>query len=371
MNLYDMCSALQPDRMTAPSQADIGSGADQGGTRAARLPGALLALAVAVLSQLISPHVPLLSPLVIAIILGVAAANLITLPTATAPGLGIASKHLLRAGIVLLGLQLALSDIVALGAPTLLVVVAIVVVGILGTVTIGRMLRMERTLTLLIACGFSICGAAAVAAAAGVVDPEEEAEQDTVTAVALVVLFGSLMIAAIPAASHLLGLSPDDAGRWAGGSIHEIAQVVATGGVIGGGALSVAVMVKLARILMLAPVMAVLGIVQRRADRVAPSAGLPSLEDAETVGRRPPLVPLFVLGFLAMVLVRSLAPLPDELLSAAQLAQTTLLAAAMFALGCGVRLRTLLRVGPRPFALAALSTPLIAGTALAGVLVTS
>ncbi|MGO3211018.1 MAG: putative sulfate exporter family transporter, partial [Brachybacterium sp.] len=207
---------------------------------------------------------------------------------------------------------------------------------------------------ILVACGFSICGAAAVAAAAGVTDPEEKHEQRTITAIALVVLCGTLMIAAVPAAAALLQLEPETAGLWAGASIHEVAQVVAAGGALGGAALTVAVIVKLARVLMLAPVMAVLSLQQRR--------------EGAADGKRPPLVPLFVLGFLAMVLLRSFAPLPGGFLEVGALLQTALLAAAMFALGTGVKVRNLLQVGPRPLALAALSTLLVATLALGGVL---
>lgn len=317
-------------------------------------PGLLLCLAVAVLAQLIAPLIPGVSALIIAIVVGIAVANTTGLPSVVTAGTDFSAKKLLRAGIVLLGLQLVLGDILALGAPMLLVVVVIVAGGIFGTMALGRLLGVAPRLTLLIACGFSICGAAAVAAAAGVTDPEDEHEEDTVTAVALVVLCGTAMIALIPAASALLGLAPGTAGLWAGGSIHEIAQVVAAGGVLGGGALAVAVIVKLARILMLAPVMAVLSTRERR--------------HGGADGKRPPLVPLFVLGFLAMVLLRSFLPLPAVVVDAGSVLQTTLLAAAMFALGTGVKVRALLRVGARPFALAAASTVLVASIALLGVL---
>ena len=317
-------------------------------------PGLLLALPVAAASILLSGVLPGVSALIIAIVAGIVAANLLTLPPSLSPGLSLAAKKLLRAGIVLLGLQVALGDLLALGAPMLLVVVLVVTGGILGTLAIGRALGVEKGLTLLVACGFSICGAAAVAAAAGVTDPEDEHEERTITAVALVVLCGTLMIAAVPAVAAVLQLEAGTAGLWAGASIHEVAQVVAAGGALGGAALTVAVIVKLARVLMLAPVMAVLSLQQRR--------------EGTADGKRPPLVPLFVLGFLAMVLLRSAAPVPAGVLELGGLLQTGLLAAAMFALGTGVRLRSLLRVGARPLALAALSTLLVATLALGGVL---
>ncbi|WP_299303852.1 YeiH family protein [uncultured Brachybacterium sp.] len=317
-------------------------------------PGIVLSLAVAAVSILASTVLPGVSALVIAIAVGILTANLTTLPRALTPGLSVAAKKLLRAGIVLLGLQVVLGDLLALGVPMLLVVVVVVAGGILGTVLIGRALGVEKGLTILVACGFSICGAAAVAAAAGVTDPEEEHEERTITAIALVVLCGTLMIAAVPAVAALLRLEPETAGLWAGASIHEVAQVVAAGGALGGAALSVAVIVKLARVLMLAPVMAVLSLQQRR--------------EGAADGKRPPLVPLFVLGFLAMVLVRSFVPPPGSVLEVGALLQTSLLAGAMFALGTGVKIRNLVQVGPRPLALAALSTLLVAALALAGVL---
>ena len=326
----------------------------------ALLPGLVLCLAAAGASYGVSLLLPGVSPLIIAIVLGVLLANVVRLPAAASDGIDFSAKKLLRAGIVFLGLQLA--DILGLGAPMLVVVVCIVAGGLLGTVLLGRLLRVPSGLSLLIACGFSICGAAAVAGAAGVTDPDDEAEEDTITAVALVVIFGTLMIPLVPLLTNLLGLDSETAGMWAGGSIHEIAQVVAAGGIIGGGALTVAVIVKLARVLLLAPVVAILSIRERRLSR---TAGEPSQQRSSS--KLPPIVPLFIIGFIAMVLLRSFIPLPDFVLTTGRLLQTGLLAAAMFGLGCGVKIRNLIKVGLKPFALAALSTLLVATIAYCGV----
>jgi len=334
--------------LTRPSAALQGSSAGK-----KYVPGLLLCAAAVAIAMTVNAALPAASPLIIAIVLGIAVTNTVRLPQSTAPGITLAAKKLLRLGIVFLGLQLVLSDIAALGVPMLIVIVCIVAGGIFGTLLLGRLLKMRPTQVLLIACGFSICGAAAVAGVEGVTDSEEE---DVVTAVALVVIFGTLMIFGLPLAASLLGLSPEVSGMWAGGSIHEIAQVVAAGGVIGGGALTIAVVVKLARVLMLAPVAAVLSVRQRRSGRV------------EAGQKRPPIVPLFILGFLAMVLLRSFADLPGAVIAAGSFAQTALLSAAMFGLGCGVKIRSLMQVGARPFILAAASTVLVAGIALAGIL---
>lgn len=328
------------------------------------VPGVALCLAVAAAAYGLGQLIPV-SPLIMAIVAGILLANLGGVPEAATPGVDVAAKKLLRLGIVFLGLQLGLSDIIALGAPMLLVVVAIVAGGIIGTVVLGRLLAVPPRLALLIACGFSICGAAAVAGAAGVTDPDDEHEEDTVTAVALVVIFGTVMIALVPLAAEAIGLDAVTAGTWAGGSVHEIAQVVAVGGLLGGGALGIAVVVKLARVLLLAPVVAFLSIRQRRLGAAARDTGQPGPR-----GKLPPIVPPFIIGFLVMVLLRSFLPLPSAVLTAGGIAQTVLLGAAMFGLGCGVKIRSLLRVGLRPFLLAGLATVLVAGIAFVGIALT-
>ncbi|MGB3762416.1 MAG: putative sulfate exporter family transporter [Ornithinimicrobium sp.] len=320
------------------------------------VPGLLMCGGAVLISLLVNHVASVVSSLLVAILLGVILANTVPLPTSSQPGLAFAAKRLLRIGVVLLGVQLVLSDIAGLGVAMIATVVAVVVIGIVGTLLIGRMLGVPHGQRILIACGFSICGAAAVAAAEGVVDAEEE---DVVTAIALVVIFGTLMIPGLPLMAAPLGLTNEQAGLWAGGSIHEVAQVVAVGGTLGGSALAAAVVVKLARVLMLAPVLAVLGWHLRRT--TTPTDGV----------KRTPIIPVFVLGFVAMVALRSTGLLSAPVVEGAQIAQTVLLSAAMFALGCSVRIATIREVGARPLVLAAASTALVATTALTGVLLST
>ena len=317
-------------------------------------PGLLVSAMAAAAAMTISALWPGASTLLIAIVFGVLLRNLLPVPQRLQAGFDFAAKTLLRAGVVLLGYQLLVSDVLSLGAGMILVVVCIVGLGITGTMLVGRWLGLSPTQRLLIGCGFSICGAAAVAAVDGVIETKDRRE--VMTAVALVVIFGTLMIPALPAAAALLGLSDYQAGLWAGGSIHEVAQVVAAGGTIGGAALGVAVIVKLARVLMLAPVMAVVSVRQRR------SAGR-----SET-SRKPPIMPLFVLSFILMMALRATGWLPDVALDLSKSGESFLLAAAMFALGAGVHVKSLLSVGMKPFILAAISTVWVAGLALGGLL---
>ncbi|XVQ88502.1 YeiH family protein [Microbispora siamensis] len=324
-------------------------------TTAARspLPGLLVTAAGAALATAVNALVPAVSPLMAALVLGALMTNLGLSSPALRPGLEFAARGPLRLGIVLLGAQLALPDVLALGLPVLLLVVVTVTATFFGTQWLGRRLGLGRELSLLVATGFSICGAAAVAAMDGVTDSDEK---DVMTAVALVTLYGSLAIAVLPQARGLLHLSPEAFGVWAGASVHEVAQVVATAQAVGGAALATAVVVKLTRVVLLAPLIA--GVTLWRRRTAAPSEG-----------RRPPVVPLFVAGFLAMAALRSLGVLPPASLAALKTAETLMFTAALFGMGAAVRLRALLRTGRRAVALGALSTTLVTLVALAGVTV--
>lgn len=316
------------------------------------LPGFALCLAGCLLALGAHRLVPSISPLLAGIVLGIVVANVIAIPRKLRPGIAVVAKRVLRLGIILLGLQLSLGDILGLGGPMVAVVVAVVSIGLFATIAIGRAMKISAKQTVLIACGFSICGAAAVAAADGVVEAEEE---EVATAVALVVLFGTLMIPVVGIVVPAFGLSAEQGGLWAGASIHEVAQVVAAAGTLGSSALAAAVIVKLSRVLMLAPVMAVLSWQRRRGS-------------TETGGSRPPLIPLFVVGFVLAVLLATTGWLSTPALAAAKNLEVALLAAAMFALGCGVRVKSLLKVGPKPLLLGVFSTLVVASTAMAGVL---
>ena len=315
-----------------------------------RLPGLLVAATGGAVGMAAGHLDAIASPLLVAMLVGIAIANAVKLPESAAPGLVWTGRTLLRAGVVLLGLQLSLREVFALGPGVLIIVVTVVVTGIVGGRWLGARLGLSRSQSLLIACGFSICGAAAVAAVEGSIEAEDE---EVATAVALVVAFGTLMIGILPGIAALLGLSHHVAGIWAGASIHEVAQVVAAGGVIGGGAVAGAIVVKLARVLLLAPVLAWVGAEHR---------GVPA------TGRRPPLVPVFVLGFCALVLVHTSVVIPHTVLTGVGQVQTFLLATAMCALGCGVRIRQLRQTGPRPLILATALTGWVSAVGLVGAL---
>lgn len=321
------------------------------------LPGVAVAALAALVAWGIHWLVPAVPLLTAAVVLGIVVGQLpFARPAVTgvlAPGLSTAAKRLMRLGVVLLGLKLSLGDIAGLGWVTILTTVAIVVVTFVGTIGLGRLFRLPGHQPLLVATGFSICGASAIGAMSGVVKSKDE---ETATPVALVTLCGTLAIFVLPVLWHPLGLTSLQFGHWVGAGVHDVGQVVATAQIAGSAALAVAIVVKLTRVLMLAPMVAIASVVERRRH-----------VDPDPAAKRPAIVPLFVAGFIVAVLVRSFVPLPAVVLDGADAAQTALLAMALFGLGTAVRLRTLLGTGWRSLAVGLPSWVLIAALALGAV----
>ena len=301
--------------------------------------------------------VPELNASTVAVVLGAAVSNLGWYRPGLHAGTRFAAVRLLRVAIVLLGLQLALPQLARIGAAGLGVVLLTVLVTFAGTQLLGRALRVPPARALLVATGFSICGASAVAAMEPVARGDKE---DTAVAVALVTLCGTLAIVLLPALQGPLGLDPAAFGSWVGASVHDVGQTVATANRVPG-ALTAAVVVKLSRVVLLAPLVAGVAATRRRRDR---ADGGPS---GVASGRRPPLVPLFVVGFLLAIALASSGWLPAPALHGAATVQQVLLVAALFALGTGIHLPTLRRTGGRVVLLGLGSWLIVASVAYAGV----
>ena len=337
------------------------------------LPGLLTAMVALGTTFIIHVLVPVLPVMTLAVVLGLLAANLpgtaVWIAGRARPGLDFAGKHFMRGGIVLLGLKVSVMDVLGLGWPALLLIAGVVLASFAGTYLIARLFRLTSETSLLIATGFSICGASAIGAMAAV---RRIRHVDTVLPVALVTLCGTLAIGVLPLLVHPLQLTPRAFGAWTGASVHDVGQVVATAQTAGTAALGVAVVVKLTRVLLLAPVVAAAGVQQRiSASKAINEATVPvPLESAASpeAERLPPVIPLFVLGFVAMVAVRSSGWLPPGILDAGAGLQDILLGTALFGLGSAVRIRTLLHTGARALFAALAAWLLIALLGLAAAL---
>jgi uncharacterized integral membrane protein (TIGR00698 family) len=299
------------------------------------------------------PVVPLLT---VSVALGIIVGQIVParrqIDGALKPGLTLAAKRLMRVGIVLLGLKLSLVDIAHLGWVAIVLTVLIVLLTFGITWGLGKLFRLPGDEPLLIATGFSICGVSAIGAMSAVTRTKHE---DQATPAVLVTLFGTLAIAVLPLLHAPLGLSAHQFGQWVGASVHDVGQVVATAQTAGAAALAIAVVVKLTRVLMLAPMVATASVIVRRTR--GPVEG----------EKLPPIVPLFVAGFVAAVLLRTFVPLPAPVLDVADFLQTVMLSMALFGLGSVIRLEKLVGSGLRSIVVGVLSWAAIAGMALVAV----
>ena len=330
------------------------------------LPGLAIAASIAavafVVEYLIKNNTAgVVSPLVIAVVLGALTSNLGWLPENCRIGLGFAARNLLRLGIVLLGLQLSFSQVRELGAPGLALVIVVVAATFTGTQWLGKMMGLSPGLSLLVATGFSICGASAIAAMRPVSDADDD---DMAYAIALVTICGTLAIFLLPVIGELIGFSGAQFGSWVGASVHDVAQTVATAASGNDDAQDAAIVVKLTRVMLLAPLVAAVSFTRRQ------KLNRTIATDSKTQkAKLPPIVPLFVVGFIAAISINSSFNLPSEFLSNVKWLEKSLLACALVGLGAGVDARKLRRVGTRPLALGLISWILIATLSALGVAV--
>jgi uncharacterized integral membrane protein (TIGR00698 family) len=335
-----------------PRNATSGPGHELGKTILATLPGLLLASAVAISAYGVRqlPVMATFSPLILAIVIGMAFHNLVGTPSAAKPGVTFSMRRLLRIAIILLGLQLTIAQVIEVGGRGIGIIAATLIATFAFTVWMGRLLGVDRKLAQLIAAGTSICGASAVIATNTVTNAHDE---DVAYAVACVTVFGSVAMFTYPLLPGLLHLDPHAFGLWSGASIHEIAQVVAAAFQDGQKAGQFGTIAKLSRVMLLAPVVIALGLMARGAKTDDPAAKVSSAP-----------MPWFVLGFVALVGVNSLITIPAEAKIWIVTLTTFLLSVALAAMGLETDIRKLLAKGIRPALLGALAFLFIASFSL-------
>jgi uncharacterized integral membrane protein (TIGR00698 family) len=327
-----------------------------GGQVRSLTPGLVVSAAGVTAAMLLHQLVGSVGVLTWAVGLGVLVANLDLLPASVEPGIRAVVKKLLRLGVVLLGFSVSLGAVASLGLPVIVLVVGTLLTTLLGTLWLGLRAGLGKPRSLLLGTGFAICGASAVA---GVQHNAGADEDDVASAIGMVTVFGTLAMIAVPLLQAPLGLDDRQLGMWAGASIHEVGQVIAAAGPAGQTAVAIAITIKLTRVLLLGPVVAGVSFSMRRN---AITESTPELG-------RPPMVPVFVLGFLACVLVRSAGVLPDLALTVIGHVATVALGAALFGLGTAVRVRQLASSAGPALAVGAVSTLLVGTISLAGVLI--
>lgn len=312
------------------------------------VPGLLLTGSIAAAAMLFrsATGIQALSPLILSIVAGMIIGNIRRPHGMLHAGIAFSLKRLLRFGIILLGLQITLTQLLSLGLPGIITVTVTLAASFIAITVMGRVLGVDRRLTGLIAAGTSVCGASAVIAANAAVRGREE---DVAYAVACVTIFGTISMLAYPLLMLPFHLDPVAYGVWSGATIHEVAQVVAATFQSGEVAGQFGTIAKLARIVLLAPLVLTLALTLFR----NPEAGKQSRSAAP--------FPYFVLGFLAVVALNSAVHIPQAIVQHGNLLGTFLLSCGLAAMGLQTHMKQLAAEGLRPLLLGAFGWLFISG----------
>lgn len=298
------------------------------------------------------PYVNLIGALVIALLLGIAMQLAPAgLRSEASTGVGFISNKFLRLGIILLGFRLDLAKLAAAGVKTILVAACAVALTSVLTYWLSRKFGAEDELAILSACGCGICGAAAVMGVSPQIETtdEERKRENEVLAVAVVCVMGTVFTLLEIGLKPLLHLTDPQFGIVAGGSLHEIAHAVAAGGAFGEASLDNALIMKLSRVLLLAPVALIVGYwYQQRLVKESAAGEIP------TPKKLP--IPWFLGGFILTSVLGTFLPFSKEALDVLVQAAYIFLGMAMAALGLSVNFKVIFKRGGAVFGAAVISS---------------
>ncbi|TCC64730.1 putative sulfate exporter family transporter [Kribbella pittospori] len=349
-------------RLTAALHPGLGSSRSlrldrRVGSAVSRLPGLGVVLLLTAVAVPLGRLVPVVGGPVFGIVLGVLAGLLIPALRSDQcrPGYDFAAKNLLQVSIVVLGTGLSLQQVAHVGASSLPVMLGTLALALGGAWVFGRLLGVRGDTQTLIGVGTAICGGSAIAAATAAIGAKRSS---VAYALATIFTFNVVAVLAFPPLGHLMGLSSEAFGLWAGTAINDTSSVVAAGYAYSADAGDQALVVKLTRSLMLVPIVLTLVVLKSRRDARTADRQNPDRPRTRLPWRR--LVPIFLIGFVAAAGLRSAGLVPDGWLPTLSLVGTCLITSALVAIGLSLRPRELRDAGPRPLLLGAILWALVA-----------
>ncbi|MEO0676746.1 MAG: putative sulfate exporter family transporter [Pseudomonadota bacterium] len=315
-------------------------------------PGVAIAVVVAICAQFLADHYAT-PAMLLALLLGIALGFLGEEGRAV-DGIAFAARSFLRLGVALLGVRISAQLMAELSQPLIGLIVGAVICTIGFGLIVGPLLGHRWRFSLLTAGSVAICGASAAIAIAAVLPKDERSEERLIFTVVGVTVLSTIAMVVYPILAGLQGFGTFEAGVFLGASIHDVAQVVGAGYTISEEAGDAATLVKLFRVAMLAPVVVIAALLIRRFVAVEPG------------GTRPPLLPAFVVGFLALAALSSFGVLPQIVVEGLSDASRWLLLTAIAAVGMKSNLKQILSLGGAAVALIVLETLFIGGFVIAG-----
>lgn len=300
-------------------------------------PGLLVCLTVGLVAMGLGALAPVIGAPVLAILGGFALRELLGERPAWKPGMTFASKKILQGSVVLLGAGLSLGTVARTGLETLPVMLGTLVVALVAGRVVGGALGIDTQLRTLVTCGTAICGASAIATISAVIGAAEAAVAYSVT---VIFVFNVLAAVLFPLLGHALGLSQHAFGIWAGTAVNDTSSVVAAGTTYGAVAATTAVVVKLARTLMIIPVSIVESLLHHRRTR----------DDGASIPWKK-LVPPFLVLFLAAAGLNSIGLVPASVHPAIHQLALLGTSVAMVGIGLATPVSAIKHAGWRPLAL--------------------
>ncbi len=284
-----------------------------------------------------------LDALVLSILVGTGINTAFGLHPRLRSGVRFASKTFLEIAIVLLGASLSFAMLAQIGGPLILSVAIIVFLSLIIGYLLARSMGLPDKLATLVACGNSICGNSAIAAAAPVIDAKPE---DVASSISFTAVLGILVVLLLPFVFRTTGMSQFQYGILAGMTVYAVPQVLGATVPVGAISVQIGTVVKLMRVLMLGPVVILLG-----------------LRGQGLTGHRPTIknmLPWFIIGFVAMMGLRSLDLIPEIAIGPIRTVSAWLTIVSMAALGLSVDLRSVMKSGGRILAAGVLSLLILA-----------
>lgn len=319
----------------------------------ARGPGLLVAGIIALASQFVAEHYGT-PAMLLALLFGIAL-NFLGSEPRSQPGIEFGARQVLRLGVALLGVRISAEMLGILGWP----VIALVAAGVLATIGFGmatsRLFGFRGRFAFLSAGAVAICGASAAMAIAAILPRDDRSEERLIFTVVGVTLLSTVAMVIYPVLGAALGFDDRTMGIFIGATVHDVAQVVGAGFSVSEETGNTATLVKLLRVLMLAPVVLVATLVVRAAT-----------DASEAGGTRPPLVPLFVLGFVGLAGLASAGLLPPVVVDLASGASRWMLLVAIASVGLKTRPKDILNVGSAAAVFVLVETLFLAGFIVAG-----
>jgi uncharacterized integral membrane protein (TIGR00698 family) len=291
--------------------------------------------------------------LVMAILIGALLRTFLGLSPRLEPGVKVSAKLFLELAIVLLGASISISAIASAGLSLVAGVAACVVIAIVSSYAIGRLLKLDHRLALLVACGNSICGNSAIVAVAPVIRAEAE---DVAASIAFTAALGILVVLLLPLGQHATGMSPESYGILSGMTVYAVPQVLAATAPVGLLSMQTGTLVKLIRVMMLAPVIFMIGLLSG-GDRNNGTRSAGPVEWSR-------LAPWFIVGFAVLMSLRSAGMIPDGLVEPLEMTAKVLTIISMAALGLSVDMRTILSSGGRVLAAGTISLAVLVAISL-------